>query len=131
MLLRFDIAITETTKTCPTTVFIFTQHSSNEHTKTRLDKFHLCCISNVPMRQFYGWNVNTLNMQHKWNLPKRFFFVFFIQGMSSNKQNRGWTSLRCLGNCYVTTQQHLYNFQVFTPSNVLEVHSSTNSCWIR
>jgi len=51
--------------------FVFVRHVPSENTKTRLGNFHLCCISNVSTRQFYGRNVNTLEMQHKWKLSKR------------------------------------------------------------
>ena len=58
-------------------------------------------------------------MQHKWNLSKR-VVVFSIENVE-RKQSRSWTSLRCLGNCNVKTQQHLDHFQVLTPSNVFGV----------
>ena len=46
---------------------VVARHVSSENAKTRLDEFHLCCVSNVSMKQFYGRSANTLEMQHKLN----------------------------------------------------------------
>ena len=51
--------------------FVVALHLLSANTKTRWDKFHLCCISNISTRQFYGRNANSWKMQHKLNLSKR------------------------------------------------------------
>ena len=65
--------------------FVFARHVSSENPKTRLDKFHLCCISNVSARQFYGRIVNTLEMQHKLNLSKRLSVFSFKECRAKTK----------------------------------------------
>ena len=72
--------------------------------------------------------VETLEMQRKWNEAKR-VLGFHSTGVVRNR-DRGWASLRCLGNCNVKTQQHLDNRWMLTPSNISELHLSMIWGWL-
>ena len=126
MLLRFDIAITETTKTCPTAV-LFSLGIRWVRTQKHVWTNSICVAS--PMS---SCSVHRIVASKHWKCKTNGIcpnvFLWFHSTHVERKQNRGWTSLRCLGNCNVKTQQHLDKFQMLTPSNVLELHLSTISC---
>ena len=129
MLLRFDIAITETTKTCPTAVLLslyICRLQTQKHVWT-----NSICVAFLIFRR--DNSMDGARIHWRWNTNGICPDVFscFHSTNVERKQNCGWTRFRCLGNCYVTSQQHLNTFQMLTPSNVLEFHSSTISCWIR
>ena len=126
MLLRFDIAITTTTKTCPTAV-VFSLHIRRMKTQQHVWTDSTCVA--FPM---YSRSVHRIISSKHWkcntNESCPSVFVCFHSMYVERKQNRGWTILRCLGNCNVKTQHHLDNSQMWTPSSVLELHLSTISC---
>ena len=129
MLLRFYIAITKTTKSCPTLV-LFSLDVRRMKAQKHLWTNSMCVAFPMNSRSAHvivaskHWKCNTHGI-----CPN--VFVCFHSSNVERTQNRGWTSLRCLGNCNVKTQQHLHKFKMFTPSNVLELHLSTISCrWV-
>ena len=126
MLLRFHIAITETTNTCPTAVCFRSAFLEWKHRKTFGQiqfELHFQCIYD-PSIELSRRNIgNTTQMEFVQTC-----FGVFTRHMSSKKQNRRWTIPRCLGDCNIKTQHHLDNFQMLTPSSVLELHLSTISC---
>ena len=125
MLLRFDIAITKTTKICPTAV-LFSLDIRWVKTQKHVWTNYMCVAFPMNLRSAHRivaskhWKCNTNGI-----CPN--VLVCFHSTNVERKQNRGWTNLRCLGNCNVKTQQHLDKFQMLTPSNVLELHLSTIS----
>ena len=129
MVLRFDIAITETTKNCPTAV-LFSLDIHRVKTQKHVWTNSICVA--FPM---FRWNNSMDGARIHWKCnTNRICPNVLLCFHSTNvewKHNSGWTSLRCGGNCYVKTQKHLDNFQMFTPSSVLELHLSTIACWIR
>ena len=126
MLLRFKIAITETTRTCPTTV-LFSLDIRWVKSEKDVWTNSICIAFLMYLRSVHRsvapkhWRCNTNGMY-------RNVFVYFHSTHVERKQNRRWTIPLCLCNCNIKTQHHLDNSQMLTPSNVLEVYLSTISC---
>ena len=103
MVLRFDIAIAETTKMFPTAVLFLLDMCWVNIQTPRLVKLNLCCIYHVSMKQFYGRSANTLEMQHKLNLPKRLSVSSLKECRTKTKPRLDKSSLSLLLLCKITT----------------------------
>ena len=68
--------------------------------------------------QCFGATILWTERKHIWkfnttrNCPN--VFLCLHTRNVERKQNRRWTTFRCLGNCYVQTQQHLEHFHLLT-----------------
>ena len=112
MLLRFKIAITETTKTCPTAV-LFSLHIPSVKTQKDVWTNSSCVVFPMYLRSVHQ-SVAPKHWKCSTNGICPTVFVCFASTHVERKQNRRWTIPRCLGNCNIKTQHHLDNFQMLT-----------------